>query len=604
MPGAMARVLLNAGQVLGGYEVVRPVGWGGMASVYEVRRQGKTYAMKVQDTRGGDTDAAEAVREAQAQIRVQSPFVLSLEKAFTPQENGDLVVLILPFKKYGSLADLLLQRRLTPDEAVALFVGIVRGVAAAHDVNVIHRDIKPSNVLLDVDVRGVTPLVSDFGIAKVLDSTQYTQSTHKGKGTLGYMAPEQRKDSRQANKRSDLFSLGMVFRDLLMEGPRTDEEVSPDVERWKPLIDQLVREDPEARPESADALIKLIEQELGDLPSDSLARESPLAKYLITTVADRTERRRKTKRVVRPQWGTQALVGGLLASGLLIVGLWPSDEDCPSGDLLVGYVDQDGDGFGTGKPLSYCRGDKGFTEQAGDCDDGNRQGQVEQTYFVDQDSDGHGVIGSQTPHCGDPGPGWALVEGDCDDNDAEVHVDATEICNGKDDDCDRVLDDLTVCNFVWDYANPGTWVANENLCHGANQTSSCEDNTGGGIARLDNVPAGGSGHGTKVFRGLQPETPYRIHVQGRTDESMRAPHNQMVVTLGDVVLTLDQADGPRQILFAKGTVVSDKSGAIELQINATDGTPGHGWVSYHAVLSYIKGTTLPPGAFPTGNRQR
>ena len=113
----------------------------------------------------------------------------------------------------GESLDKVLQRRgrLTWEEVVTLGRQLCAGLQHAHDQGVVHRDVKPSNLMLLPDG---TLKLTDFGIARDLDQTHIT-STHATVGTAAYMSPEQCRGERAITHKSDLYSTGVVFYELL-----------------------------------------------------------------------------------------------------------------------------------------------------------------------------------------------------------------------------------------------------------------------------------------------------------------------------------------------------------------------------------------------------
>ena len=144
------------------------------------------------------------------------------------------------------------------------------------------------------------------------------------------------------------------------------------------------------------------------------------------------------------------------------------DDDCNGliDDGLVTqdwYLDNDGDNYGTGTPVNDCQAPgPNYALQDGDCDDtdasinpgaaedcngidDNCNGQVDEgltnnDWFLDDDGDGYGA-GAPTASCVAPGPNYVLLDGDCDDNDADINPGATDVCNGEDDNCNGIVDD-------------------------------------------------------------------------------------------------------------------------------------------------------------------
>ncbi|MFT4623353.1 MAG: MYXO-CTERM domain-containing protein, partial [Myxococcota bacterium] len=126
------------------------------------------------------------------------------------------------------------------------------------------------------------------------------------------------------------------------------------------------------------------------------------------------------------------------------VGAVLNADDCDDADPSVGaatrwYEDADGDGYGAGDPLLACDAPDGAVSNDRDCDDADPTLSPETPWWLDSDRDGFGSL-PLPPSCEAP-PGGVRVSGDCDDADPAVRPDATEVCNGIDDDCDARVDD-------------------------------------------------------------------------------------------------------------------------------------------------------------------
>ena len=207
--------------VLGGLEVVREIGRGGYATVYEVRLRGaEVAALKVlhpsylEDARA----AARLFREALVTERASSPRVVQVYGVGT-LESGAAYVL-MEMLEGRTLADRLsVEGVLAPHEAVRLAAEVAEGLGAAHEVGVVHRDVKPSNIFL---VRGAdgreTAKVLDFGISKLLPGAEdrFGALTKSGAilGTPRYLSPEQAA-SEEPTSAADQYALGVTLYEML-----------------------------------------------------------------------------------------------------------------------------------------------------------------------------------------------------------------------------------------------------------------------------------------------------------------------------------------------------------------------------------------------------
>jgi serine/threonine-protein kinase len=218
---------LSSGTRIGPYEVVAPLGAGGMGEVYRARdtKLGRDVALKIlPDAFAADADRLMRFeREAKTLAALNHPNIAHIHGF---EEAGRTRALVMELVEGEDLAERLARGALPFDEAVAVARQIAEALEAAHDAGIIHRDLKPANIKLRGDG---TVKVLDFGLAKpgaaaggssapVLDSPTITTPamTLQGMilGTAAYMAPEQAK-GRTVDKRADVWAFGCVFYEML-----------------------------------------------------------------------------------------------------------------------------------------------------------------------------------------------------------------------------------------------------------------------------------------------------------------------------------------------------------------------------------------------------
>ena len=201
-------------------EVLGHLGTGGMGCVYRVRERdsGRISALKVLP-RELATDPAfveRFEREARTLSRLRHPHIVGVHGF---GQAGGFCFLLMEFVDGANLRQALRSGRFTPQQALALIPPICEALQAAHSQGVLHRDIKPENLLLDAEGR---VKIADFGIAKLLEGPgasageAYTLTRTGARiGTPHYMAPEQVETPDQVDHRADIYSLGVVFYELL-----------------------------------------------------------------------------------------------------------------------------------------------------------------------------------------------------------------------------------------------------------------------------------------------------------------------------------------------------------------------------------------------------
>ena len=205
---------LERGRIVDRYTVQRELGRGGMAVVYLVQHNtlDTLHALKVL-TVGSQKIRERLIQEGKVQAQLRHNNVVAVTDVLDVESSPGL---LMEFVEGPALDSWLLGKRLDFDEAEALFMGILDGVQRAHQLGIVHRDLKPANVMLSEGPEGWLPKVADFGLAKALMEEGDAQRTRTGMpmGTPSYMSPEQIRDAKGVDERTDIFALGCILYEL------------------------------------------------------------------------------------------------------------------------------------------------------------------------------------------------------------------------------------------------------------------------------------------------------------------------------------------------------------------------------------------------------
>jgi tetratricopeptide (TPR) repeat protein/TolB-like protein len=283
----MVRIRAQLQQTLSGtYDIERELHGGGMSRVFVATEiaLGRKVVIKVLAPEQMEGVSVERFkREIQTAARLQHPHVVGLINA---GETNGIPYYTMPFVEGQSLRSYLNRtREISIPEAIGLLRDVAKALAYAHDHGVVHRDIKPDNVL----ITGGTAVVTDFGIAKAIAAArsgpQQETITQIGStiGTPTYMAPEQAAADPRTNHRADIYSFGVMAYEMLAGRPpfmgRAPQQLlaaqmtepPAHITAWRadvpPLLAELVmrclEKEPDARPQSARNLVKVLEDTSG-----------------------------------------------------------------------------------------------------------------------------------------------------------------------------------------------------------------------------------------------------------------------------------------------------------------------------------------------------
>jgi len=209
-----------SGVSIGKYHLLQPIGQGGMATVYKAHQPSldRYVAIKVlkSDLAQGKGFVARFEREARTIAKLRHRNILTIFD-YGHEDDGqgnEVLYLVMEYVSRGTLRE----RLGWPHDlgyAVNMITQVGSALAHAHREGMIHRDVKPSNVLL---IEEDWPVLSDFGLVKMLEDSQHLTLSGTSVGTPQYMSPEQAQ-SLPVDQRSDIYSLGVVLYEIVTGQP-------------------------------------------------------------------------------------------------------------------------------------------------------------------------------------------------------------------------------------------------------------------------------------------------------------------------------------------------------------------------------------------------
>jgi eukaryotic-like serine/threonine-protein kinase len=241
--------MINGKRISGRYKIIDMIGGGGMANVYLVHDMilDRDVALKMLrlDFANDEEFIRRFHREAQSATSLAHPNIVSI---YDVGEEDGLYYIVMEYVEGQTLKQYIQQHApLRVDEALEIMKQLTSAISHAHQNHIVHRDIKPHNILID---RQGNVKITDFGIAMALSATSITQ-TNSVLGSVHYLSPEQARGGT-ANKKSDIYSLGIVLFELLTGRlPFSGESAvsialkhlqseTPSPKRWNPTLPQSV----------------------------------------------------------------------------------------------------------------------------------------------------------------------------------------------------------------------------------------------------------------------------------------------------------------------------------------------------------------------------
>jgi serine/threonine protein kinase len=197
-------------------EILELLGAGGMGAVYKARQTGldRLVALKIlpNELSHDAKFALRFTREARTLAKLNHPNIVSVYEFGKSEET---YYFLMEYVEGSTLRDIVKAGQLAPEHALAIVPHLCDALQYAHDQGVIHRDIKPENILIAQDG---SVKIADFGLSRMLGNENRSialTGTKQVMGTMGYMAPEQLQGAHTVDQRADIYSLGVVFYEML-----------------------------------------------------------------------------------------------------------------------------------------------------------------------------------------------------------------------------------------------------------------------------------------------------------------------------------------------------------------------------------------------------
>ncbi|MBL8827085.1 MAG: protein kinase, partial [Planctomycetaceae bacterium] len=335
----------KSGLRMGEYIVLDQIGAGGMGQVFKARHRRMDRVVAIKVLAKSAMNSPEAVkrfqREVKAAAKLSHPNIVH---AYDAGEQDGVHFLVMEYVAGHDLSGLIKQQGPLPLERVmAYLMQAARGLAFAHSKGVVHRDIKPANLLLDTDG---TVKILDMGLARIdgekanLAALDGLTQSGQVMGTVDYMAPEQAFDTRTADAKADVYSLGCTVHRLLTgrnayDGETLVQKILAHREQPIPALSsphgvvsaafdglyrRMMAKKPEARPTMAEVVTEL--ESIQKAANDSRSQEISRPSVMVEAPKPRTQVRggRGSGRGSRPPLKYLAAAAG--AAALLFFGVW------------------------------------------------------------------------------------------------------------------------------------------------------------------------------------------------------------------------------------------------------------------------------------------
>lgn len=349
-----ATVLLTSVDIaIPGYRILRPIGEGGMASVFLAVQESldREVALKVMSPAlaANPEFAGRFLTEGRITAKLQHP---NLVTVYDIGSHGNVYYLAAEYIPGGTLKDRIAEGGLSVGQALDIVADIAQGLDFAHEKGFVHRDVKPGNVLFRNDGRVV---LADFGIAKAMDGSNSSTVAGASIGTPDYMSPEQARGEK-VDGRSDLYSLGAVLYEMLVGTPPYQAadaftvalmHVShpvpalPDEHAWlQPLLEGLMAKDPARRYNTGAAFVEALHKRVAEAPQGAMVREASARRPVPGRLGGSSATQQRTRirageAAKRPAWvlPVAGVAGAVVAAAVAWWALSPEPPAAGQGDV-------------------------------------------------------------------------------------------------------------------------------------------------------------------------------------------------------------------------------------------------------------------------------
>ena len=333
-----ATVLLTSVDInIPGYRILRPIGEGGMASVFLAVQESldREVALKVMaPALAANAEFAHRfLTEGKITARLQHPNLVTVHDI---GNHGNVYYLAAEYIPGGTLKDRIEEGGLSVGQILDITADIAHGLDFAHQKGFVHRDVKPGNVLFRSDGRVA---LADFGIAKAMDGSNSSTVAGTSIGTPDYMSPEQAR-GESVDGRSDLYSLGAVLFEMLAGVPPYQASDAftvalmhvthpvpslPGEHAWlQPLVEGLMAKEPAKRFNTGAAFVEAMHKCVAGAPSGAAGIETRARRPGNDRVAGATQQRtriRASEKSGRPAWLLPA-AGVVGVFGVAVLAWW------------------------------------------------------------------------------------------------------------------------------------------------------------------------------------------------------------------------------------------------------------------------------------------